>query len=107
MSHVTSTFNMADVNVKQSHSFVATPALKSNTGDRKVCKKKALKWLFGADRKIRPLESLSGITRKSLVMPNSDPRTDFFYLHLTRMKYSYNLNALSSYLVLFTLGTSA
>ena len=38
---------------------------------------KNLSWLFGADRKIRPSGSLFGITQKSLVMPNIDPRTDF------------------------------
>ena len=77
-SHTTSTFNMADVNVKQHDSFMATLTLKSNAGDRKVCKKKNLKsWLFGADRKNRPSGSLFGITLQSLVMPNSDPGTDF------------------------------
>ena len=50
--------------------------LKSNAGDRKVCKKKNLSWLFGTDRKIRPSGSLFGITRQSLVMPNSDTRRD-------------------------------
>ena len=34
-------------------------------------------WVFGANRKIRLSGSLFGITRRSLVMPNSDPRTDF------------------------------
>ena len=33
--------------------------------------------MFGVDRKICPSRSLFGITRQSLVMPNSDPRTDF------------------------------
>ena len=42
---------MADVNVKQHDSFLATPTLKSNAGDRNVCKKKNLSWLFGADKK--------------------------------------------------------
>ena len=53
-SHTTSTFNMADVNRKERDSLMATPTLKSNAGDRKVCKKKNLSWLFGADRKICP-----------------------------------------------------
>ena len=33
-------FNMADVNVNESDSLMATPTLKSHAGDRKVCKKK-------------------------------------------------------------------
>ena len=33
---------------------MATPTLISDTGDQKVCKKKNLSWLFGADRKICP-----------------------------------------------------
>ena len=69
-SHTTSTFNMAN-------SLMVTSTLKSNPGDQKVCKKKKLSWLLGADRKIGPSESLFGITQQSLVMPNSDPRTDF------------------------------
>ena len=69
---------------------MATPTLKSNAGDRKVCKKKNLSWLSGADRKIRPSGSLFGITPASLMMPNSDPRADFFYPHLTSMKDSYS-----------------
>ena len=51
--------------------------LKSNAEGQKVCKKKNLSWLFGTDRKIRPPGSLFGISRQSLVMPNSDPRMDF------------------------------
>ena len=51
-SHTTSTFNMADVNVKQHASLMGTPTLKSNAGDQKVCKKKNPSWLFDADRKI-------------------------------------------------------
>ena len=56
---------------------MATATLKSNSGDQNVCKKKNISWLFGADRKTRSLESLFGITRQSLMMPNSDPRTNF------------------------------
>ena len=56
---------------------MATPMLKSNAGDQKICKKKNISWLFGADRKIRPSGSLFGITQQSLVTPNSDPQTDF------------------------------
>ena len=55
MSHTTSTFNMADINIYDSDSLMATPTLKSNSGDQKVCKKKNLPWLFGADRKVCPL----------------------------------------------------
>ena len=61
---------MADVNIKQHDLFMATPTLKSNAVDRKVCNKKNLSWLFGADRK------------------SSD---GFFYPHLTLMKDSCNL----------------
>ena len=75
-SHTTSTFNMADVNVKESVSLMVTPKLKSNARDQNLCKKKKLSWLFGADRKIHPSGSLFGITRHSR-MPNSDPRIDF------------------------------
>ena len=53
------------------------PTLKSNAGDQTVCKKKNLSWLFGADRIIRTSGLLFGITRQSLVMPKSDPRTEF------------------------------
>ena len=58
-------------------SLMVTPTLKSNAGDQKVCKKKYLALLFGEDRKICPSGSLFGITRQRLVMPNSDPQTDF------------------------------
>ena len=68
---------MADVNLNERGSFMATPTLSSSAGDRKVYKKKNLSWLVGAYRKIRPSESLSGITRQSIVMPISDPRADF------------------------------
>ena len=92
MSHMTSTFNMVDVNIKQHDSFMATPTLKSKAGDRKLCKKKNRSWLFGADRKIHLSRSLFGITwqlgNPSLRITvwhhsakpraaNSDPRTDF------------------------------
>ena len=76
-SHMTSNFNMADVNVYKLDSFMGSPTLKSNAGDQNVCKKKNLSWLFGADIKIRPLGSLFAITRQGLVTPNNDPRTDF------------------------------
>ena len=36
---------MADINVKQSDSIMATPTLKWNARDRKACKKKNLSWL--------------------------------------------------------------
>ena len=68
---------MADINVKQHDSFMATHTLKLNAGDRKVSKKKNLSWLLDADRKIRPSGSLFGITWHSLMMPNSDPWTEF------------------------------
>ena len=77
MSHAMSTFNMVDVSVKQRNLLMGNLTLKSNAGDQKVCKKKNLSWLFGADRKIRPSGSLFGITRQSLVMPNSDPGMEF------------------------------
>ena len=56
---------------------MGTPTLKSDAGYQKVCKRKNLSWLFGADIKIRLSGSLFGITRQSLVMPISDLRTDF------------------------------
>ena len=57
---------------------MATPTLKSNAGDQKVCKKKNLSWLLGVDgKKNSPSGLLFGIPRHSLVMPNSDPRADF------------------------------
>ena len=71
------TYNMTDVNVYKRDSLMASPTLKSDAGDQSVCKKKNISWRFGADRKLRPSGSLFGITRHSLVMPNSDPRTDF------------------------------
>ena len=51
---------------------MATPTLKSNAGDQKVCKKKNLSWLFGADRNICPSVSVFVITR----LPISDPLRD-------------------------------
>ena len=75
-SHTTSTFNIVDVNVQEYDSLMTAPTFKSNDGDHKVCKKKNPSWFFGADRKIRPSGSLLGITRQSLVMTNSDPRTN-------------------------------
>ena len=39
-SLTTSTFNMAEVNVKQHDSFMATPTLQSNAGDRKDMQEK-------------------------------------------------------------------
>ena len=39
-SHTTSAFNMADVNLYECDSSMATPTLKSNAGDQKVCNKK-------------------------------------------------------------------
>ena len=70
-SHM-SAFNMANVNLANGHSFV-----KIKSWRPKVCQKKNLSWFFGADINIRPSGSLFGITRHSLVMPNSNPRTDF------------------------------
>ena len=55
---------------------MATPTLKSNAGDRKVCKKKNLSRLVDAFRKIRPSGSLFG----------------FFYPNLTLMKDSYSVS---------------
>ena len=53
---------MADVNVG---TLMATPTLIPNAGDQKVCKKKNLSLVFGADRKIRSSGSLLGILRKA------------------------------------------
>ena len=61
--NMTSIFNMADVNIYECDALMANPALKSYPGDQKVCKKKNLPWLFGADRKKFPSESLFGITK--------------------------------------------
>ena len=55
-----STSNMADVNIQERDSLMATPTLKSNAGAQNVHKKKNLSWLFGVDRKIRPSGSLFG-----------------------------------------------
>ena len=78
-SHTASNFNMADINVYEHDSFMATPMLKSNTGDQKVCKKKNLSWLFGAkprDAKQRPSDG-------------------FFYPHVTAIKDSYTVWSVS------------
>ena len=66
---------------------MAIPTLKSNAADQRVCKKMNISWVFGADRKIRPSKSLLSIIRHSLVMPISDPRTDFS----TSMEDNYNI----------------
>ena len=73
-SHIRSIFNSADINIQDYDLLIAIPALKSNAGNKKVCKKKYLSWLFGADRKNCPSGSLFGITRQSLVLPNNDPQ---------------------------------
>ena len=54
-SYMTLPFNMADVNINERDSFIATPTLK-NAGDRKVCKKKTLSWLFVHIEKSTPLD---------------------------------------------------
>ena len=54
----TSTFSMTGVKVLEPDLLIATPMLKSNAGEQKVCKEKNFSWLFGADRKIRPSGSL-------------------------------------------------
>ena len=41
-SDMTPTFNMADVNVQERDSLMATPTLKSNAGDQKVYKKESI-----------------------------------------------------------------
>ena len=51
---------MADVNVKERDSLMATPTFKPNAGDQNVCKKKNLSWLFGVARKIIHSGSLFG-----------------------------------------------
>ena len=66
---------MADVIVNERDAFMAIPTLKSNAGDRKVCKKKNLSWLFGA----KPRDAKQW------------PSGGFFYPHLTLMKDSYNV----------------
>ena len=86
---MTSIVNIADVNVQERESWMATPMLKINDGDQKVCKKKNISWLFGVDRKIRPSGSLSGITQQSLVMPNSDPRIDFLFALHSHERFLY------------------
>ena len=57
-SHTTSIFNMADVNVQERDSLMATSTLKSNAGDEKVYKKKNLSWLLGSVRRDHCLASL-------------------------------------------------
>ena len=44
---------------------------------KRYARKRIVSWLFDADRKICPSESLFGITQQSLVMPNTDPRKNF------------------------------
>ena len=53
-------------------------------------KKKKISSLFGTDIKIRPSGSLFGITRPSLLVLNSDPRTDFS-IRTSPMKDSDNV----------------
>ena len=81
---------MADVNVKQPYSFVATPTLKSSAEDQKVCEKKNLSLLFGVDRKFRHSGSLFGIARHSLMMPDSHPWTDFLSTSHTHERFLYS-----------------
>ena len=61
-SHMTSTFNMADVNVHERDALVATPTLKSNNGDQKVCKTRIYHGYMLRTETIRPSGSLFGIT---------------------------------------------
>ena len=67
---------MVDVNVQEYDSLMMASTFKSNDEDHKVWKEKNLSWFFGAGRKIRPSGSLLGITLQSLVIINSDPRTN-------------------------------
>ena len=63
-------------------SFMATPTLKSNTGDRNVCKKNNLSWLFGSLFDVllaKPRDAKQWLS------------DGYFYPHLTLMKDSYNL----------------
>ena len=71
-SHMTPTVNICG----RQHTGTCASYVKIKRWRSKICKKKNLSWLFCADRKIGPSGSLFGITRQSLVMPNSDPRTD-------------------------------
>ena len=52
-----------------------------------VCKKKNPSWMFGADRKFCPSESLFGITRLRLVMPNNDPFGADFSIHTSHFSF--------------------
>ena len=88
ISYTTSTFNMADVNILERDSLMATPMLKSNTGGQKVCKEKNRSWLFGVDRKIRPSGSLASLGKARDA--KQWPSEGFFYPHLTPMKDSYS-----------------
>ena len=55
----------------------------------KVCKKKNLSWVWGVDRKIRPLR-LVWHHEPSFVMPDSNAWDGFFSLPLKTMIDSYN-----------------
>ena len=65
-SHTTSTYNMADANVEQRDSLIATPTFKSNTGDQRYARKIICHgWLVRIEyRKISSSGSLFGITGK-------------------------------------------
>ena len=81
---------MADVKVYKRDLLMMTPTLKSNTADQKVCKKKNLSWLFGADRKICPSGSPFGITLQRLVMPNVNFRRIFLSAPHTHESFLYS-----------------
>ena len=70
---------------------MTTPTLKSNAGDQKVCKKQNISHvcLVRIENSV-PLDHCFGITRQSLVIPNSDRRTDFS-IRIIPMKDSYIL----------------
>ena len=99
---------------------MATPTLKSNAGDQRVCKKKNLSWFFGVDKKIRPSGSLFGITPHLSSMKDSSNLTHvilsmgrifFFFcefsVHLYKSKFHgvYLRNITSPALTLYCGGT--
>ena len=72
-SHKTSVFNMADVNIKERDSFMVIPMLELE----KYARKRIYYDCSVRTENSVPRDHCFGISWQNLVMPNSDPRTDF------------------------------
>ena len=76
---------MADVNVLECDSLMATPTLESNTKDQKVYKKKNLSWWFRADKISVPRQSPVTLGQNFLSAPHTHERLLYSYAACAKM----------------------